>query len=75
MFSTAIALVDTKYGPESGFAILRASSAFSSPRGESHVLVVMPLKAAPAPSSARTICELVSVSNSSPGATSIRIAN
>ena len=73
--TTAIAVVETKYGPESGRAISSASAALSSPWVAGHVRVVMPLNTAAAPSSARTMCEFVSAIISSPGLTSIRIAN
>ena len=75
VFSTAITLVDTKYGPAFSWAMARASSALSSPSVEGHVRVVIPLNVAAAPSSARTICERVSTSSSSPGLTNVRIAN
>ena len=55
--------------------MFNTSSAFSRPRSANHVLVVIPLKTAPAPSSALTMCEFVSVNNSSPGATNMRMAN
>ena len=75
MFSTATAVVETKYGPEFGRAISRASLAFSKPFLAGHVRVVIPEKTAAAPSSARTMCEFVSAINSSPGPTRDRIAN
>ena len=75
VFSTAMAVVETKYGPDSGRAISSASAAFNKPFTAGQVRVVMPEKTAAAPSSARTICEFVSASSSSPGATNIRIAN
>ena len=75
MFSTAIAVVETKYGPLFGRAISRASAAFNKPFFAGNVRVVIPLNTAAAPSSARTMWLLVSAINSSPGATNIRIAN
>ena len=73
--TTAIALVETRYGPESGRAMSRASAAFNKPFMAGHVRVVIPEKTAAAPSSARTICELVSAKSSSPGPTNMRIAS
>ena len=57
-------MVETKYGPESGRAISSASAAFNNPWVAGHVRVVMPLNTAAAPSSARTMCELVSAMSS-----------
>ena len=75
MFSIAIAFVETKYGPASGDAIRITSLALKDPRWPSQVRVVMPLNVAPAPSSARTICEVSSVNSSSPGFTKDLIAS
>ena len=55
VFSTAIAVVETRYGPESGLAIFNGSLADRSPLFASQVRVVIPLKTAPAPNSALTI--------------------
>ena len=55
VFSTAIAVVETRYGPLLGRAISNASDAFKSPFLAGKVLVVIPLNTAAAPSSARTM--------------------
>ena len=55
VFSTAIAAVETKYGPAFSWAIASASSATKSPSFDGQVRVVIPLKVAEAPSSARTM--------------------
>jgi len=73
VFSTAIAAVDTWYGPASGAARSAIASASSTPRCARQVRKVMPENTAAAPSSARATCASVSQISSCPGCTSSRI--
>ncbi len=73
VFSTAIAAVDTRYGPASGAISSRIRSASSRPSSARQVRNVMPENTAACPSSARATCAMVSQTSSCPGATSSRM--
>ena len=66
VFSTAIAAVETRYGPASGTAIASAAAASSRPRVGGQVRVVTCPSTAWPPSSARTTCASESHSSSWP---------